>query len=280
MLPIDAVKEINFTSKEEADFIAAGYTKVDIKKFKLTPPKLAAFLELRTNNLTIEHLINFQHGSHLSFSYNHKNALVYLIRKKHMSVDNALAYINDINQDEAMGIASGLSKEDVKGLYQPKISILIAFKQFGLTKLAIQKCKYDFSYDNNIIETNALRYLIQIRKMSADDALAEIEDLSRFHLDALMAGYSRKEVIELNYFQTQALILFKQYGITDKQLRECQYLFSNHHLLALNFLLFVSKKNFVELIDIVNKIDETQAQAITNGEDIESILSSPRVFKC
>jgi hypothetical protein len=129
--------------------------------------QLAAFTILNPLGLTKEHLSNqewFDMSTHLE-------ALIYLMKRRGLDADTALAEIKDLNQQQVMGISDGLKRADVIGLKQFQILTLRDLHKHGLTS--------DHLRNQNWFNSNECRIelvvLIKDRHISADDAMYELQ---------------------------------------------------------------------------------------------------------
>ena len=83
----------------------------------------------------------------------------------------------------------------------------------------------------------ALTYLIQDRKFTPENAVAELCDLNFFQAESIMRGLSRKDVLGLQIYQVMAVEEFKKHGVTSEAFQEWQGDFSMNHHFALKYLL-------------------------------------------
>ncbi|MDP1602913.1 MAG: hypothetical protein Q8M03_06565 [Legionella sp.] len=83
----------------------------------------------------------------------------------------------------------------------------------------------------------ALTYLIQDRKFTPENAVAELCDLDYFQAESIMRGFSRKDVLGLQIYQVLAVEEFKKHGVTSEVFQEWQGDFSMNHHFALKYLL-------------------------------------------
>lgn len=191
-------------------------------------------------------------------------ALTYLIREKHIALNDAMAYIDGTTEEEAWGIAAGLAKEEIKDMPYRKIPILIEFKSAGMTAQDLLTCPHSFSFDAKE-EKRALAFLIHQRKMTPKQALAEITHLESYQLDALLAGLTRKEVIGFNPAQIEALLSLGKFGLTEEHLRGLENLFTKEHIAALANLMFVKKLPIENAMKIIARINQEQASILSKS---------------
>ncbi len=131
-----------------------------------------------------------------TFSWGHKDALIYLIRDKKTPIEEAVSLLGRIQDAvQAMGISAGLTFKEVKALSNEQISAYCHLKESGLTVehlLRLQASKFpdgnEFSEFADL-HYNALKFLIKTCNLAPEQAIDEINYLNKQQVYALTTLY-------------------------------------------------------------------------------------------
>lgn len=115
---------------------------------------------------------------------------------------------------------------------------------------------------------DALKYLIQERKFSPENAVAELCGLEYFQAEGIMRGLSRKDVFGLQIFQVQAVEEFKKHGVTSEQFQGWQGYFSLNHHFALKHLL--EERHLQPKAAITRLCNMTEAEVATLSDKVKT----------
>lgn len=170
-----ALAEIEGLSSEQANCIRHGYSREQIIPLH-NYWHVAALKELSSEGLTAQMLLNLKDNGHL-FDNEHYRALIRLINYRNFTIEAALAEIEGLSSDQAIGIADGLLRQDVIHLHNVgHIRALSKLKHDGLTVNMLLNCKLKNEFD--IAHSYTLVKLVQEQGHSVTSALDEITHLS------------------------------------------------------------------------------------------------------
>jgi len=194
--------------------------------------------------------------------------------------------------------AHGLfQQQGISGIQREAINRLQAY---GLTIQHLQGREWF----NNGEHLNALGELMVNRNMSADDAMAELDGLSREQATGIYDGLTRQEVLEqilplapqpvaqivavrdffqqaphpqgLTNAQAQILERFQQHGLTVEHVQGKDW--TNGYIPALQYLFTERNMNVNEVMAEIDGLDFYQAQRIADGETRAQILGNGLSF--
>jgi hypothetical protein len=108
---VNALAEIDGLSKSQAEGIKEGLSRSDVLPLS-NFWHLAALTELKKKGLTAQMLLNRNENGH-AFNVHHCWALLNLVKKRDFSIDDALAQIDGLSQQQAERIEEGETREQV-----------------------------------------------------------------------------------------------------------------------------------------------------------------------
>jgi hypothetical protein len=276
--PDAAIAEINGLNHSQARGIAAGFSRQDVAGLE-NGDLMSALLALRGDGLTPDHLRCWQG---IVFQRPHIDTLIYLIRTRQLSPEAAIAEINGLDHNQATGIASGFSRQDVAGLNCPYLMrALLELRGDGLTPDHLRRCQGIAFQEDHI---KALIYLIRTKHLSPEAAIAEINGLNNYiGARCIATGFSRNDIAGLENgltYRLEALLELHQDGLTPDHLRSWSgRLFQQPHKDALIYLIRTKHLSPEAAIAEINNIDTDQARRITAELPRNEIIGRSREYQ-
>jgi hypothetical protein len=232
------------------------------KPKKLTAVQTAALEALADYGLTADHLRN---QDWFNDSY-HTDALRYLMTQqgpKNMPVDQAMRTLDSLDYSQAKLITKGFSRQEVCSLHHYETRAVLDLHMHGLTPAHVK--------NENVYCLNgvmALKSLMTERDekhtLPADKAVVEIRGLDSAQLDAISRGFSRCDVIGLDYSACSALTRFHKHGLTRDDLVGKHWLQSNH-VDALYYLIVERRMGPEQAMLEIDHLKYYQVELISEG---------------
>jgi hypothetical protein len=244
----------------------------------LTHSQDNALRELQPHGLTAEMLLNLIIQGQ-EFDHEHCHALEKLVTDRHFTIANALAEINGLSSDQAMGIKNGLTRSDVLTLNNyHHIAALAALKPKGLTiEMLLNLNTHGQEFDHN--HSWSLQILVEDRHFTIENALAEINGLSNDKVWAIHAGLTRSEALTLNNpYHLATLPALKSRGLTAEMLLNLNtqgQAFDNEHCGALQKLVTDRHFTVAAALEEINGLSKDQVEEIKDGLTRSDVLRSP-----
>lgn len=275
LTPHAAIAEITHLTSTQAMGIAEGFTRIDV--IDLDYNQIRTLITLK-DHITASQLRVWRGED---FSREHTKALQYLIMQRKLRPDAAIAEIQELNASEAMGIAHGLTRDEVRGLQEHQVETLIELQERDpLTELKadhLREWRGDFfSYSHK----EALTSLIIERHFQPRDAITEINHLKEHEARTLAEKkLTRDEVLGFNGWETQVLQDLKIYGLLPAHLRSIQEhsddisrWFLHERGKALRYLIKQCRLKPEAAIEVIRGLNDKQALDIALGKTREQVL--------
>ena len=268
----DAMAEIDGLNSQQSSAIYRGLTRQETL-VPVDPHAIEALGLLKDKGLTLQHL----QGKEWFSNRYHVKALEKLMVDRNMSADDAMAEIDQLTTEQAHGIAKGLTRQETLALdnFNHKRA-LARLKSHGLTLQHLQGKEWFNSYSHQ----NALENLIVDRNMSADDAMAEIDQLTEWQAKGIYDnGLTRQETVVLNNTnQRYALEQLKSRGLTHQHLQGKEWFYSSKHVDALENLMVDRNMSADDAMAEIDELTEGQAEGISGGLTRQEVLDQiPRI---
>ncbi|MBA3662279.1 MAG: hypothetical protein H0W64_11145 [Gammaproteobacteria bacterium] len=263
-----AIEIVSNLSIDEAQGIAEGLARNDV--LQLNANQIKSLSALQDYGLTVEHLRNCQLPKGLQFGPAHQQALCFLIKEKQMNPEVAIAEINQLGSDGAYAIATGLCRSQVLGLNRYQHKTLLKLQQYGLTAEHLRSWQLpsdEKEFYNG--HKDALIYLLQVRNLSPENAIKEINAVTSGQAAGIAKGLMRTEVIGLQEEQVNSLIDLREKGFSEfpaEHLKQWQgAYFSTSHKNALINL--VEKRHYKSAAAVaeINNLNEFEARSIAEN---------------
>jgi len=235
-----------------------------------------AFRNLGTYGLTAEILLNRNTNGH-EFNEHHYFSLRNLVTNRGFTIQQAIAEIDGLSSQQAGGIEEGLTREDVIRLDNFwHIAALERLKSHGLTPDILLNRNAN-GHEFNANHCFALRNLVANRGFTIQQAIAEIDGLSRQQAGGIKEGLTREDAIRLdNVWHIAALKKLKSHGLTPDMLLNRNangHEFDAEHYFALRNL--VQQRNFTvqQALSQIEGLSISQAGQIKEGAIHSQILN-------
>lgn len=236
--------------------ICIGLTRDEAKLFK----NLTYIVMLEDGSqykLTVEMLKPF---AHKNFDAQHYHAFMHLVKDRGWQARDALNEIDELTDDQAEGIKNGLFRNDIKDL-KNIWSIRLLAKFHSHKELLLQQS--DFKNFNQT-QHFTLIHLVDVRKLSLEDALNEIDGMTHTQLIAITNGLEQKDVTQLTNNTLLFLFAdFKDQGLTAERLQNVRYYnFNSSHRFAIDVLIKTHGLTIFEALDEIVGLNEKQLSGI------------------
>lgn len=241
----------------------------------LLPIQSEAIELFNAQGLTVEHLQDkywFNHPYHI-------NAIRTLINVFRIPVEDALLTIERFTPQQALLISRGFSKNEIlslprldhkchdsRGFNAAQITALNQLKSHGLKEIHLQQK----DWFNSIYHFWALSILLT-RKLSVDEAMSEISELSTDDLPMIIAGLTRNEILIKNKhifvkdIHLMALVRFAANGLVASHLEGKNWFNSVYHVDALSYLLVTCKLTIATALAAIENLPPEEAKLISYG---------------
>src|SRR3990167_7039117 len=239
-----------------------------------------ALKELQHEGLTPYHFLKWSTDSFNSFDSvyafqeSHKKALIYLVKIKQWTPEKAIAELNGLADYQALRISTGFSRDDVHNLTEYKLQALEELHQDGLTGDLLRSFKkIPGSYQFKEEHKNALIRFIRLEHLAPADAITKINGLNDYEVKAILAGFTRDEIQNLNRIQLETLLELHTEGLTVVDLKSWRgtahdsCCFSEKHKNALVFLMRTDQM-----------VSRYAVEAISNSTDVFSTSALLKIF--
>ena len=219
-------------------------------------------LDKRLYHWGLTSIIVRDHIKHTGNNFN--NAFLRLVLEKGIPINDLLMMIVGLNIDQVCGLSKGLSVDDVKEMNEHQIRALEECRTIK-TNLSAKDLR-DKKWFNSYEHVNALSNMLFHYGFTVQEAMQELDGLTREQANLAIGGIRRDDIVGLNEFHLKALDLkwytdnrdTKCKDLTGSHLRGKNWFNSDTHVSALRYLIVRKKIDIAESITQLDGLSEKQ----------------------